>query len=275
MRAMTPATAILFPGQGSHAEGMEAPYRGHPLLERGLEVLDYDPFARLQDGTRFQQPALFLCCAAAHDQAGPAAAAAAAGHSLGEYAALFAAGVLRFEDALALVDARAGAMARAGERTPGGMVAVLGGEREQVEALAGELGLAVANDNAPGQLVLSGSLEAVRQAERRARETGARARLLPVSGAFHSPLMTPAAVTLRAALLRVEPAEPRIPVYSNGTAAPFTDVRRELAENLLRPVRWRETLLALRAAGIEDFEELGPGRVLTGLVKRTLAEVPA
>ncbi len=273
MRAHMP-TAMLFPGQGSHSEGMEAPYGGHPLLERGLDLLGYDPFGRLEEGTRFQQPALFLCSVAAWDEARPvaAAASAAAGHSLGEYAALVAAGGLRFEDALTLVDTRAAAMADAGEAAPGGMVAMLGGERADVEALAAEHGLVVANDNAPGQLVLSGPAEAVQAAADGARDAGTRGRVLPVSGAFHSPLMAPAAGALREALLRVEISEPAIPVYSNGTAAPFTDIRRELAENLLRPVRWRETLLAMHAAGVETFEELGPGQVLTGMVRRTLAE---
>jgi [acyl-carrier-protein] S-malonyltransferase len=276
MPARMPTLAMLFPGQGSHSEGMDEPYRGHPLLERGLELLDYDPFARLEEGTRYQQPALFLCSVAAWDEAGPVAAAAtaAAGHSLGEYAALVAAAALRFEDALALVDTRADAMARAGEQEAGGMVALLGGEREQVEALAESLDLMVANDNAPGQLVLSGRREAVEKAEAAARDIGARARVLPVSGAFHSSLMGPAASALGEALLQVEVSEPRIPVYSNGTAAPFADVRRELAENLLRPVRWRETLLAMHASGVESFEELGPGQVLTGMVKRTLTKVP-
>jgi [acyl-carrier-protein] S-malonyltransferase len=264
-----PSIAMLFPGQGSHSEGMEEPYRGHPLLERGLELLDYDPFARLEDGTRFQQPALFLCSAAAWDESRPEASAAA-GHSLGEYAALFAAGALSFEDALRLVDVRAEAMAHAGEREAGGMVAMLGGEASDVQALAARLELIVANDNAPGQLVLSGRRAAVEEAAHAARDIGARARVLPVSGAFHSPLMAPAGAALREALLQAQIGEPEIAVYSNGTAAPFSDVRRELAENLLRGVRWRETLLALRAAGIEEFEELGPGKVLTGTVKRTL-----
>jgi [acyl-carrier-protein] S-malonyltransferase len=263
------ATAILFPGQGSHAEGMEAPYRGSPLLERGLERLGYDPFAQLDAGTRHQQPALFLCCAAAWDEARPDAVAAA-GHSLGEYAALFAAGALEFDDALHLVDVRARAMAAAGEERPGGMVAILGGERSDVDALAARLGLVVANDNAPGQVVLSGAREAVERAEDAAREIRARAIVLPVSGAFHSPLMEPAAAALRAALDGVEVREPRVPVWSNGTAAPFGDVRAELAANLLRPVRWRETILALASDGIDDFRELGPGRVLTGMVKRTV-----
>ncbi len=271
-----PSSALLFPGQGSHAEGMDEPYRGTPLFERGLELLGYDPFEQLAEGTRYQQPALFLCSVAAWEawrEEGDEEdeASAAAGHSLGEYAALVAAGALQFEDAVRLVDERASAMADAGERNAGGMIAMLGGDGRSVRALASRLGLVVANDNAPGQLVLSGAVDALDEAEDVARdETGARARRLDVTGAFHSPLMEPAAERLRAALEATPVAEPSIPVYSNGSAAPFVDVRRELAENLLRPVRWRETLLALRTARIERFVELGPGEVLTGLVKRTL-----
>jgi malonyl CoA-acyl carrier protein transacylase len=268
------STALLFPGQGSHAEGMDEPYREHPLMKRGLEVLGFDPFARLQEGTAMQQPALLLVSVCALDEEGPADAAAAAGHSLGEYSALVAAGALDFEAAVALVAERGAAMADAATRFPGGMVAMLGGDGQGVRALAARLGLTVANDNAPGQLVLSGADDAITAAEEAAREmpspTRPRARRLDVAGAFLSPLMEPAAERLRKALAATEISEPRIPVYANGTAAPFTDIRAELAENLLRPVRWRETLLALRAAGIERFAELGPGAVLTGLVKRTL-----
>jgi [acyl-carrier-protein] S-malonyltransferase len=271
-----PSSALLFPGQGSHADGMDEPYRGTPLFERGLELLGYDPFEQLSEGTRYQQPALFLCSVAAWEawrEKGDEEdeASAAAGHSLGEYAALVAAGALQFEDAVRLVDERASAMADAGEQNAGGMIAMLGGDGRSVRELASRLGLVVANDNAPGQLVLSGASDAVGQAEELARdETGARARRLDVSAAFHSPLMQPAAARLAAALERIELGTPAFPVYANGSASPFTDVRRELSENLLRPVRWRETLLALRTARIERFVELGPGEVLTGLVKRTL-----
>ena len=267
-----PSSALLFPGQGSHADGMDEPYRGTPLFERGLELLGCDPFEQLSEGTRYQQPALFLCSVAAWEEwREKGEASAAAGHSLGEYAALVAAGALQFEDAVRLVDERASAMADAGEQNAGGMIAMLGGDGRSVRALASRLGLVVANDNAPGQLVLSGPVDALDEAEDVARdETGARARRLDVTGAFHSPLMEPAAERLRAALDATPVAEPSRPVYSNGSAAPFVDVRRELAENLLRPVRWRETLLALRTARVERFVELGPGEVLTGLVKRTL-----
>ena len=257
---------------------MDEPYRGLPAFERGLELLGFDPFERLDEGTRFQQPAIFLCSVSAWDlwrEESPeelAQVRAAAGHSLGEYAALVAAGVLAFEDATGLVAERAAAMADAGDLQSGSMVAMLGGDDHKVRALAQRLELTIANDNAPGQLVLSGPTDAIAQAEELAREeTGARARRLPVSAAFHSPLMQPAAARLADALSRVDIQPAAFPVYANGSAAPFKDVRRELSENLLRAVRWRETMLALRAAGVDRYVEHGPGAVLTGLVKRTLA----
>jgi [acyl-carrier-protein] S-malonyltransferase len=272
-------SALLFPGQGSHAADMDATWRGTPLFERGLELLGYDPFADLGMGTRVQQPAIFLVCACAwdaHDGGreadGNGTPVAAAGHSLGEYAALHAAGALEFDEALLLVDERAAAMQEAAAAQPGGMAAMLGGDSHAIAELARSLSLTIANDNAPGQVVLSGPIEMVDAAVELARpDAGARAMKLDVAGAFHSPLMEPAAQRLRAALAATPVREPSFPVWSNGSAAPFADVRRELAENLLKPVRWRETLLALRAHGVERFVELGPGAVLTGMVKRTLA----
>ncbi len=266
---------LLFPGQGSHFDGMDEPYRGHPVFERGLALLGFDPFDSLDQGTREQQPAIFLCSVTAWEQRREELAPiAAAGHSLGEYAALVAAGALGFEDALSLVDERARAMADAAALVPGGMVAMLGGDADAVRELAAELDLVVANDNAPGQLVVAGRRDALEAAAGRARdETGARARVLDVAGAFHSPLMEPAAARLSAALQRTRVQAPRFPVYSNASVAPFSDVRAELARNLLAPVRWRETILALQELGATEFIELGPGEVLTGLVRRTL--VPA
>jgi [acyl-carrier-protein] S-malonyltransferase len=271
-------SALLFPGQGSHVADMDAAWRGaggRGLLQRGIELLGYDPFADLGMGTRVQQPAIFLVCACAwdaHEHEGNHPPLAAAGHSLGEYAALHAAGALTFDDALLLVNERAAAMQDAAEAQPGGMVAMLGGDAHAIAELARSLGLTVANDNAPGQLVLSGPVELIDTAAELARtDAGARPMRLDVAGAFHSPLMEPAADRLRAALAATPITEPAFPVWSNGSAAPFVDIRRELAENLLKPVRWRETLLALRARGVERFVELGPGAVLTGMVKRTLA----
>ncbi|MCA1682505.1 MAG: ACP S-malonyltransferase [Actinobacteria bacterium] len=273
MTLMSSTTALLFPGQGSHSQGMEAPYRDHPLLQRGIELLGFDPFSSLDAGTRSHQPALFLCSMAQwtsdrrEDDEPPLAAA---GHSLGEYAALTAAGAIEFDEAVRLVDARSDAMAKAADMQSGGMVAILGGDRDDVLELGAALGLSLANDNAPGQIVLSGAMDAVDTAAERAEQIGARGRKLAVGGAFHSPLMAPAAEALAEALDGTDLAEPAFPVLSNGSARPFTDIRAELAQNLLKPVRFRETLVVLQDMGAEEFIEVGPGNVLKGLVKRTL-----
>jgi [acyl-carrier-protein] S-malonyltransferase len=276
MDQMPATTALLFPGQGSHSEGMHEPFKDHPLLERGIELLGFDPFDSLAEGTRTQQPALFLCSMAqwASREEGAQDPLAAAGHSLGEYAALTAAGAIDFDDGVKLVGARAQAMADAAALQPGGMVALLGGERDDVHALALELGLSVANDNAPGQIVLSGQMSGVDEAVARAQDIGCRVRKLDVAGAFHSPLMAPAAQALTKALDDTPVREPAFPVLSNGSTRPFHDIRVELAENLLKPVRWREILLELQARGATDFVECGPGSVLRGLVKRTLRATP-
>jgi len=276
MTSMTPTTALLFPGQGSHSQGMEEPYRDHPLLQRGIELLGFDPFSDIDGGgTRSHQPALFLCSIAQWDSEHAHAAEsepplAAAGHSLGEYAALTAAGAIVFDDAIRLVGARSQAMALAADMQDGGMVAILGGERDDVLGLAEELELSLANDNAPGQIVLSGAMDRVDEAAQRAGDVGARASKLAVGGAFHSPLMAPAADALREALERTEFQEPAFPVISNGSAEPFVDPCAELAENLLKPVRFAESLHVLQEMGAEEYVECGPGKVLAGLVKRTL-----
>ena len=270
MTSLQTTTALLFPGQGSHAVGMEEPHRDNPLLARGIELLGFDPFERLADGTRSHQPALFLCSMCQWAAEGYDTPLAAAGHSLGEYAALTAAGAIDFDDAVRLVGARADAMAEAADAQSGGMVAMLKGEREDVVELAAELGLSIANDNAPGQIVLSGAMEAVDEAVTRADAIGCRGRKLDVGGAFHSPLMAPAADKLKNALDATTIRDPAFPVLSNGSTEPFVDIKVELAENLLKPVRWRETLLVLDGMGATEFVECGPGNVLSGLVKRTL-----
>jgi [acyl-carrier-protein] S-malonyltransferase len=270
--AETPRVALMFPGQGSHGAGMDDPYRGTDLFERGLALLDEDPFAKLDEGTRWQQPAVFLCSVCAWDAAGRPDAGAGLGHSLGEYAALVAASALEFEQALGLVDRRAEAMARAAAERPGRMIALLGGRSDAVEDLAHEVELTVANDNAPGQVVLSGDRDRVEQVAERAREAGAKARVLDVAGSFHSPAMEPALRALREALSKVDFRSPQFPVFSCGTAAPFSDPAEELAANMVRPVRWRRVVEAALAGGIERFRELGPGRVLTGLVRRIEAD---
>jgi len=256
---------------------MEEPFADHPLLKRGIELLGFDPFASLHDGgTRSQQPALFLCSMAQwastdHNSDGADdGPLAAAGHSLGEYAALTAAGAIDFEDAITLVKARADAMHAAATAQEGGMVALLGGDRDHIYELAMELELSLANDNAPGQIVLSGAIARIDEAVEKAGDIGCRARKLDVAGAFHSPLMAPAADALKQALDDTPIQEPAFPVLSNGSARPFEDIRTELAENLLKPVRWREILLELQTMGATDYVECGPGRVLQGLVKRTL-----
>jgi [acyl-carrier-protein] S-malonyltransferase len=168
-------------------------------------------------------------------------------------------------------------MQESGERAgDGSMLALVGaGAAEHADEVAARAGLTVANDNAPNQVVLSGSREAFDAAVEAAGSVGLRALPLPVTGAFHSPAMAGARPELEAALADVEVREPRIPVVSSITTEPFDDVRVRLADALTMPVRWRETLLALHARGCERFAETGPGRVLTGLVRRTLPGVEA
>jgi malonyl CoA-acyl carrier protein transacylase len=270
-------TAILFPGQGSQSRDMrDAVVRVRPdLLALVNEIVGEDPFPHAEEGTKFAQPAIFCASLAGWAALGRPDRDLMAGHSLGELAALVAAGSLRERDGLALVALRGRLMQEAGERAgDGGMLALLGaGAAEHAEALADDHGLAVANDNSPQQIVLSGSRAALPSAAAAAKELGLRAMELPVTGAFHSPMMEPAVDEFAAALKEVELKVSRIPVLSAVTAQPFDDVRLRLVQGLTMPVRWRETMLELRRLGAERFVEVGPGRVLTGLAKRTLTDV--
>jgi [acyl-carrier-protein] S-malonyltransferase len=263
--------ALLFPGQGSQTPDMRDDVaRALPdLLEQCIELVGEDPFARVDESTRFAQPAIF-CAGIAGWTKLDIEPVMAAGHSLGEFGALVAAGVLSTEDALRLVVLRGRLMAGADDA--GSMLALLGGTPDDARAIADAAGVTVANDNAPGQVVLSGDRDKLAEAEEAAREYGVRAMPLDVAGAFHSPSMEPAVAPFRAALDEVELGTPDFPVYSCSTAKPFTDVRAELTSALTRPVLWRETFQAMIAAGAEDFVEAGPGNVLSKLARRIAKE---
>jgi [acyl-carrier-protein] S-malonyltransferase len=272
-----PVTAILFPGQGSQTPDMRdtvAEVRPD-LLFLAEQIVGEDPFARAEEGTNFAQPAIFCASLAGWEALGRPEGDMMAGHSLGELAALVAAGSLTERQGLELVALRGKLMQQSGEQAgDGSMIALLGkGAADHASDLADAHGLAVANDNSPGQVVLSGDRTRFAAAEAAAKEVGLRAMELPVAGAFHSPMMAGAVPEFEAALADVEIAAPRVTVLSAVTAAPFEDVRAQLAQALTMPVRWRETLLAMRELGAERFVEVGPGRVLTGLAKRTLSDV--
>lgn len=242
------------------------------LLALACELVGEDPFARIDDGTRFAQPAIFCASLAAWEDAGRPAAGAVAGHSLGELAALVAGGALDTQAGLRIAVLRGYLMQRAADEAgEGGMLALLGDGGVARELARGH-GLTIANDNAPTQLVVSGPEAKLDEARREARATGLRALRLPVRGAFHSLDMGSAAGALKRALRQVSFQPTHTPVISCATAAEFSDPRRELAEALVRPVRWRETMARLRQRGVEEFVELGPGRVLTGLVERNPPE---
>ncbi len=271
------STAILFPGQGSQTPEMREVVAAHrpELLEAAVDVVGEDPFPRAEQGTNFAQPAIFCASLAGWAGLGSPEGDFMAGHSLGELAALVAAGCLSERDGLELVALRGRLMQESGEQAgDGGMLALLGtGAAEHASELADAHGLTVANDNSPHQVILSGARDALPAAAADAREIGLRATELPVTGAFHSPMMAAAVPEFAAALERVEIATPRVTVLSAVSAAPFEDVRAQLAQALTMPVRWRETMLALHELGVDRFVEVGPGRVLIGLAKRTVRDV--
>lgn len=274
----TTKTAVLFPGQGSHSPGMrDTVADARPdLLGVVADACGCDPFERLDEGTRYQQPAILCASLAGWERARDEQPALLAGHSLGEFAALTAAGVLTERDAIEVVALRGRAMGDASRAaSPGGMLALRAGADTAGE-IARAAGIAVANENAPDQVVLAGPLDALGAAADDARSRGLRAVRLPVSGAFHSAAMEPAAAFLRDALAGVPVAAPRIPVLSSMTAMPFgRSPRAELVAALTRPVRWVGLLRALEARGVGRYVEAGPGGVLTKLVRKTLPTAEA
>ena len=293
-------TAFLFPGQGAQTVGMgKVLYDTLPaakaLFDKADEILGYSltdlcfngPMEQLST-TAVSQPALYVTSLAALESlkvSAPEAVeacSAAAGLSLGEYTALAFAGVLSFEDGLRLVQLRGQAMQEAADATPSGMVSLLGPEVEVVEDLCakarGEEILQVANLLCPGNTVVSGTRAACERVVALAEETGAaRAVPLAVAGAFHTPIMRPADEKLAEVLANVQISAPRIPVISNVDVEVHTDaddIRATLVRQLLSPVQWEKTMRKLMADGYDTFYEVGPGRVLRGLMKRIDRKMP-
>ena len=280
--------AFVFPGQGSQYVGMGKDlYEQHPEARRRFDEADAllgfslsticfeGPEEELKQ-TKNTQPAIFLhSMVIAHLLRGERASMAA-GHSLGEYSALVYAGALTFEDGLHLVRLRGELMQRAGIEQPGTMAAIVGLEPDVVNdicRIAASAGIVqAANFNSPGQIVISGSVAGVRKAMEVAKERGAKlVKELPVSGAFHSPLMESAQSGLKAALQKTSIADAALPVYANVTARPVQradEIRRLLYEQLTNPVRWEESIRNMASDGATTFVEIGPGKVLQGLVKR-------
>ena len=287
--------AYIFPGQGSQYVGMGKDLyekntvardlfdRADRILGVGLSRICFDgPEDELKQ-TRNTQPAIFLHSMALSALLDSHGVAMSAGHSLGEYSALVFAGSMTFEDGLKLVRLRGELMHRAGAEQQGTMAAIIGLEAGIVEEVCREASVAgivqCANFNSPGQVVISGSVEGVRKGIILAKGRGAKlAKELVVSGAFHSPLMEGAKEGLRQALASTSIRDARIPVYANVSAQPVQnaeEIRTLLADQLTRPVRWEESVWKMRGAGTRIFVEIGPGKVLQGLVKRidTTAEV--
>ena len=278
--------AYVFPGQGSQFPGMgkalyERSAEARDLMEQANGILGFRLTDILFEGsegdlrtTRVTQPAIFLVSTALALTLPDFAPDMVAGHSLGEFSALTAAGAIRFEDALRLVAARAEAMQRCCEKVPGAMAAVIGLPGEAVEIICSGCGgiVVAANYNSDVQTVISGETDAVEEACRAARAAGAKRALpLPVGGAFHSPLMEPARLELARAIEATAISAPACPVWQNVTAKPETDparIRKNLLKQLTAPVRWTQSVRGMIAAGAGSFTEIGPGNILQGLIRR-------
>jgi len=284
--------AFVFPGQGSqfpgmckdlydaHKEAREMCQAADRLLGFSLTEVMFNGTADDLKQTKVTQPAVFLHSVVAQRLMTIEKPDMVAGHSLGEFSALVACGALRFEDALLLVSARAQAMQAACEANPGTMAAVLGLEDEKVVEICEtqKIGVVVAaNFNCPGQVVVSGEIEAVDAVCPVMKEAGARRALkLPVGGAFHSPLMQPAAEDLKAAILKTEFHKPFCPIYQNVTAKAETDpevIRQNLLKQLTAPVRWTQSVQQMISDGATEFYEFGPGDVLKGLIRKINPDV--
>ncbi|MFP5298077.1 MAG: ACP S-malonyltransferase [Actinomycetota bacterium] len=270
----------LFPGQGVSSNDVAASLpAGDPLVERASEVLGYDLRKKVLAHSRakalptwLSQPAIYVGGMVAHMDS--EAADVYLGHSVGEFTALAAAGAMSFDTGLELLRERGHAMQVAAQRAPGGMLAVLKLDDEDVSAIAREAGVHVANLNAPGQVVLSGGHEALSQASGLVRARGGRAVLLGVTGPFHSPAMAPAAEALSWALARATIRMPSAPVISNVTARPYRapgEIRRLLVSQMTGTVHFRQCLEWVQRCGVSDFHDLGPGHVVGGLAERTFA----
>ncbi|MEA2297900.1 MAG: hypothetical protein QOF77_836 [Solirubrobacteraceae bacterium] len=275
MNKIPSESAFLFPGQGSSvaaAEPIVAEFCGE-LADHCRSTVGEDLFARAGESTRFAQPAIFLASLAGWRSLEAPRPVAFAGHSLGELSALAAAGILDPHEALELVILRGALMAEAADRArDGGMLAVLKATVEQAQQLADTHGVTLANDNAPGQVVLSGRASKLQEAAREAREIGVRAIVLDVAGAFHSPDMASACASFEEALSRATVRDTGATVISGLTARPFEDVRGQLVAALTAPVRWRETMTTLHDAGARAFVDVGPDAVLAKLVPRNLPD---
>ncbi len=286
--------AYVFPGQGAQFPGMAKDlYENYPeakaLLDQANDILGFSITDIMFEGskedlqqTKVTQPAIFLHSVALSTVLGDSFQPdMVAGHSLGEFSALVANKTLAFEDALRLVYQRALAMQVACESTQGTMAAVLGLDDAVVEEVCENTpGVVVAaNYNCPGQLVISGALDAVNEACEALKEAGARrALLLPVGGAFHSPLMEPARTALAAAIAETEFHTPICPVYQNVTASAVSDpnaIKENLIAQLTAPVKWTQSVLSMVANGADEFVEVGPGKVLQGLVRKISPDVTA